>query len=79
MEPGYVAAGAVGALAPSPGGRGWAIDDLGPDVAGVLKRGVHCLNLAHSCPSRLDPSGECEGGADTKKTDSCERRWEVLG
>ena len=45
MELGCVAVGAVGALAPSPGGGGvrgrWAIGDLGPDVAGVLWRGVH--------------------------------------
>ena len=48
------------------GGR-WAIDDLGPDVAGVLWRGVHCpsrLGPAEDPPlvtvcSEVPPLGEC--------------------
>ena len=40
MEPGCVAAGTVGALAPPPGGRGWAVDvgvALGNYLAGTME------------------------------------------
>ena len=64
------------------GGR-WAIDDLGPDVAGVLWRGVHYrsrLGPAEDPPlvtvcSEVPPLGEC--GRDTGSSEGLQMRAEL--